>query len=106
MVVKRINAHFTGITETDDGNFLTADSIAVISAVDADDQYREILRLPASDVIPAEEFTLDPTEYDNLFDRIVDELNNTVVEYAKDNGLMITGRDRADQFFWDVAPAT
>jgi len=35
----------------------------------------------------------------------VDELNNTVVEYAKDNGLVITGRDSADQFFWDVAPA-
>jgi hypothetical protein len=105
MAVKRINAHFTGVTETDDGDFLTADSIAVISTVDADDQYREILRLPTRDVIPAEEFTLDPTEYDILFDRIVDELNTTVVEYAKDNGLMITGRDGTDQFFWEVAPA-
>jgi hypothetical protein len=105
MAAKWINAHFTGVTETDDGDFLTAESVAVISTVDADDQYREVLRLAASDVISAEEFTLDPTEYDILFDRIVDELNNTVLEYAKDNGLMITGRSSADQFFWDVAPA-
>jgi hypothetical protein len=105
MAVKAINAHFTGVTETDDGDFITADSVAVISTVDEDDQYTEVLRLAASDVIPAEEFTLDPDEYDILFDRIVDELNDTVVEYATDNGLVITGRDSADQFFWDVAPA-
>ena len=105
MAVKRINAHFIGVTETDDGDFITADSVAVISTVDEDDQYTEILRLPASDVIPEEEFTLDPDEYDILFDRIVDELNDTVVEYAAENGLMITGQDSADQFFWDVAPA-
>jgi hypothetical protein len=105
MAVKRINAYFTGVTETDDGDFLTADSVAVISTVDEDDQYTEVLRLPASDVIPAGEFTLDVTEYDSLFNRIVDELNNSVVEYATDNGLTITGRDSADQFFWDVAPA-
>lgn len=105
MAVKRINAYFTGVTETDDGDFLAADSVAVISTVDEDDQYTEVLRLPASDVIPAGEFTLDRTEYDILFDRIVDELSNTVVEYAKDNGLVITGRDSVGQFFWDVAPA-
>jgi hypothetical protein len=105
MAVKRINAYFTGVTETDDGDFLTADSVAVISIVDEDDQYTEVLRLPASDVISAGEFTFDRAEYDILFDRIVDELNNTVVEYAKDNGLRIIGRDSADQFFWDVAPA-
>lgn len=105
MAVKRINAYFTGVTETDDGDFLTADSVAVISTVDDDDQYTEVLRLPASDVIPAGEFTLDVTEYDSLFNRIVDELNNSVVEYATGNGLTITGRDSADQFFWDVAPA-
>lgn len=105
MAVKRINAYFTGVTETDDGDFLTADSVAVISTVDDDDQYTEVLRLPASDVIPADEFTLDPDEYDILFDRIVDELDSTVEEYATDNGLMITGRDSIDQFFWEVEPA-
>ena len=105
MAIKAINAHFIGVTETDDGDFITADSVAVISTVDDDDQYTEVLRLPASDVVAAEEFTLDPAEYDIVFDRIVDELNDTVVEYATENGLVITGRDSADEFFWDVAPA-
>jgi len=104
MAVKRINAYFTGVTETDEGDFLTEDSVAVISTVDEDDQYTEVLRLAASDVIPVVEFTLDPDEYDIIFDRIVDELDSTVEEYTTDNGLMITGRDAVDQFFWDVAP--
>lgn len=105
MAVKRINAYFTGVTETDDGDFLTADSIAVISTVDENDEYTEVLRLAASDVIRAEEFTFDSDEYDILFDRIVDELDDTVEEYARDNGLVITGRDSDAEFFWDVAPA-
>ncbi|SDL09432.1 hypothetical protein SAMN05216282_1287 [Cryobacterium psychrotolerans] len=105
MALKRINAYFTGVTETDDGDFLTWDSVAVISTIDEQDQYTEVARLPASDVIRAEEFTFDSDEYDILFDRIVDELDSTVEEYAQDNGLTITGRDSDDQFFWDVAPA-
>ncbi|MEO6200819.1 MAG: hypothetical protein ABIX44_06615 [Cryobacterium sp.] len=105
MTVTRITAYFIGVTETDEGDFLTADSVAVINTVDEDDQYTEVLRLAASDVIPAEEFTFDSEEYDILFDRIVDELDSTVEDYATDNGLMITGRDGVDQFFWDVAPA-
>jgi len=53
MAVKRINAYFTGVTETDDGDFLAADSVAVISAVDEDDQYTEVLRLrPATSSPP------------------------------------------------------
>ena len=33
------------------------------------------------------------------------ELDDTVEEYARDNGLVITGRDSDTEFFWDVAPA-
>ncbi|TFB52832.1 hypothetical protein [Cryobacterium tagatosivorans] len=105
MAVKRINAYFTGVTETDDGDFLTAESVAVISTVDEHDQYTEVLRLPAGDVIRAEEFTFDSDDYDILFDRVVDELDSTVEDYAQENGLTITGRDSDDQFSWDVEPA-
>ena len=105
MAVKRINAYFTGVTETDDGDFLTGDSVAVISTVDENEEYTEVLRLAASDVVRAEEFTFESDEYDVLFTRIVDELDDTVEEYAQANGLVITGRDSDDQFSWEVAPA-
>ena len=96
----KINATITNLTITEDGEFITANSVIVMSTIDTDDLYTITKWGSVTDFAPGVDFN----DYANAVDFIVEELNGAAEEVARERGLTITGQSDGDgQFFWTVS---
>ncbi|WP_156109787.1 hypothetical protein [Cryobacterium sp. MLB-32] len=93
----RINARFTGLSRLVTGDFITGDSLAIISTVDADDAYTEVRRVKLDDI------ATDHGDFDSFRDEVVGALGHIADEIAATAGLTITGHTGHDEVFWTAA---
>jgi len=93
----RITARFAGVSRLVTGDFITGDSIAIVSTVDAADTYSEMRRVKLEDI------ATDHGDFDSFRDEVVQALGHVADEIAATAGLTVTGHTGHEELFWTVA---
>lgn len=96
-VIAKINAQFVNLTTTDDGDFITGNSVAIISTIDADGDYTEVRQIKLS------ELAADNGDFDNFRDDVIEALAVIAASMAAENGQTIIDTDGDEQVFWTVS---
>ena len=96
--ITRINAQFSNLVALRDGEYLTGDSVATISTINAEDSYTVVRSIRLGDIAE------DDGDHDNFRDAVNETLSDIAGEIAAQHGLAIIDTDGDEQTFWAVRP--
>ena len=110
--INQVNAQFSNLSGTEESNWITGESTAIISTVDADGDYTPNRRIVLSELgtlhgafaYDGDFDTFPHEEFEKFRDEVVVELDDIAAEIAAAAGLRLTDGGAADgQIFWNLA---